>query len=230
MSTLREFFLFIGPPGAGKGSLAALCVNEFGWEQLSTGNLCRKHISQGTQIGKKIDFAIKSGKLVSDELITEMVSHWLLEQSETAATVILDGFPRTLDQVRGLFELLEKQFDSVRMHAIKLAIDDEQVVARIIGRTICSNNECQTVYSMVPESGLSPRSQMVCDECESELIRRTDDTAEMIKDRLAVYHEHEQSLLEALSGAGQEVVELDVHRSLNEVFDDFKKIFVEKSV
>ncbi len=96
MSTERSIVIFIGPPGAGKGSLSQLCVKELGWAQLSTGNLCRYHITEQTELGKQIDLAIKSGKLISDGVIVDMVDKALPETFKQSPIVILDGFPRTV--------------------------------------------------------------------------------------------------------------------------------------
>ena len=81
MKRRKDIVIFLGPPGSGKGSLSQLCVKRLGWHQLSTGNLCREHIARGTEIGTQIDFAIKSGKLIADSLILEMVHDWLREDA-----------------------------------------------------------------------------------------------------------------------------------------------------
>ena len=94
--SIERIVLFVGPPGSGKGTLSQKCVQELGWKQISTGDLCRAHIANETEIGKKIDFAIKSGKLVDDGLISQMVFEWFSEQKNGPHTVILDGYPRTV--------------------------------------------------------------------------------------------------------------------------------------
>ena len=112
MNNQKNLIVFMGPPGAGKGSLSQLCVDEFGWVQLSTGFLCRKHIAAQTTIGRQIDFFIKSGKLVDDSLIVDMVEEWLAEQIDQQRGVILDGFPRSVVQAQALDEILKK-FESI---------------------------------------------------------------------------------------------------------------------
>ncbi len=219
----------MGPPGAGKGSLATRCVHELGFDQLSTGNLCRKHISEGTQIGKQIDFAIKSGKLVSDELITDMVGEWLDQKVVGTQTVILDGFPRTVAQASGLLNILQERFGDNRLRVIKLEIKNEQVIERIVGRALCSNKECQAVYSLHSGSPLGPQKEMICDLCESSLIKRSDDTIEVIQERLAVYYHHEKDLLDFFAEQGQEIIELEVERPLEDIFGDFKNRFVKEA-
>src|SRR5438105_2140053 len=106
---MGNIFIFLGPPGSGKGSVSRLCIKDLGWVQLSTGNLCRKHIAKQTEIGKEIDFAIKSGKLVSDDLITNMVLEWFQKDFDDSHTVILDGYPRTIMQAQAFTKLFDKQ-------------------------------------------------------------------------------------------------------------------------
>ena len=223
MRILRDFYLFIGPPGAGKGSLASLCVQTFGWKQLSTGNLCRKHIARETPIGKQIDFAIKSGKLVPDKLITQMVAEWIESKSSSAAAIILDGFPRTASQASGLFDVLHQKFQGSQLHVIQLTLEDVHVIERVAGRAVCENKECQAVYSTIEGSSHASKVAMVCDLCKSSLIKRADDEPEMIKERLAIYYHHEQALLDVLRREGQEIKQLGVNRPLVDVFGEFKK-------
>jgi len=220
----KRVFIFLGPPGSGKGSLSKLCVNELGWEQLSTGNLCREHISNQTEIGKKIDFAIKSGKLVSDGLIVEMVKKWLDECLSAKECVILDGFPRTLAQAEALDVLLKERFSFSDLSVVKLVIEDEKVVARLSGRYICQNDRCQEVYSLIKGSSLAPRKHMVCDACLGPLMRRSDDNKDSVKERLRTYHRHENKLLSFFETQGQAVTEFCVDKPLDVVFDNFKAL------
>lgn len=216
--------IFIGPPGSGKGTLANLCVQTFGWEQLSTGNLCRKHINEGTSIGQQIDFAIKSGKLISDKLMTDMVDEWLAVQSFAKKTLILDGYPRTIPQAVALDELLKTKYTSLKLHIFRFVVPDECVISRLGSRYICQNNKCQAVYSLAKGSSLAPKHDMVCDQCKSPLIQRKDDTQEAIHDRMIVYHLHENELISFYKNAGYEVIEIDANRPHQEVFESFTKI------
>ena len=224
MSRGRSVFIFIGPPGSGKGSLSKLCVDQFDWAQLSTGNLCRKHISKQTDIGKRIDFAIKSGKLVSDDLIVKMVNEWLEECIAAKECVILDGFPRTVAQAEALSSLLKDRFSFLDFNIVKLIIEDEKIVARLSGRYICNNDSCQAIYSLVEGSLLAPVKNMLCDVCHGPLIRRSDDTEESIRERLKTYHKHEKKLLLFYKDQKQKVTECYVDKPLNSVFDDFKTL------
>ncbi len=214
----------MGPPGAGKGSLAHLCVTDLGWQQLSTGNLCRKHIAIQSEIGKSIDFAIKSGKLISDDLITRMVTDWLSENISADEIVILDGFPRTIAQADVFNTLLKTAYNDCKLRVVRLTIPDDEVVMRLTNRFICKNKDCQTAYSMRKGSNLGPKVALRCDSCGSDLERRADDEESTIRERLAIYHKHEQDMLNFYARIGQPIYELDSAMSLTSIFLQFKKI------
>jgi adenylate kinase len=218
----KEIFVFLGPPGAGKGSLASMCVREHGWEKLSTGDLCRKNIAEQTEIGKKIDFAIKSGKLISDELITLMVEDWLGCKVEGHQAIILDGYPRTIAQAQEFTKLLSDKFDFLKLQVIRLAISDSLVIDRLSSRYVCQNKECQAVYSLVNGSNLAPKNHMQCNHCQSDIGRRDDDNEGVIRKRLKTYYTHEQEILNFYNQLGCSVKEVNVEKSLDAVFNDFK--------
>ena len=224
MNVNKQIFVFIGPPGSGKGSLSQACVKDLGWAQLSTGDLCRHHISHGTELGKQIDFFIRSGKLIPDGLMIDMVETWLLEKLNSLDILILDGFPRTLVQAQALDDLLRKEkFSNVNFRVIQLAIDDDMVVHRMMSRLVCP--QCGTVYSKEHEE-LKPRIDMICDKCPGvSLVVRSDDTADSIRHRLAIYHKHAQELVDYYQKQGaNKVAVLQAHKPLHDVFADFKKM------
>jgi adenylate kinase len=224
MSTKKQALVFIGPPGSGKGSLSKLCVQHYQWAQLSTGNLCRHHIAHQTEIGKEIAFAIKSGNLISDSLITSMVKEWLSEKIENVQTVILDGYPRAVAQARAFHETLKAQFPQVELKVVCFTIPDEVIVGRLSGRLICKNSECQAVYSTIEGSSLQPKQSMVCDACSTPLGQRDDDQLTAVRERLAIYHRHERDLVNFYREIGQPVIEINAERPLQHVFEDFKHV------
>lgn len=224
MNLHKDIFVFIGPPGSGKGSLSNLCVRQLNWVQLSTGNLCRKHIVEQTDIGKEIAIAIKSGKLISDSLITSMVESWLAEQIEYVPAVILDGFPRAVAQAEALDKAIKQKFNGLTLCIVKFSISDDQVISRLTGRLICRNSDCQAVYSSHADSMLQPKKAMVCDHCAHDLTQREDDEAHAIRERLSIYHKYTHDLLNFYHGTGQQVFELNAEVPPTQIFEDFKKI------
>ena len=223
----KEAYIFIGPPGSGKGSLSKLCTEQFGWTQLSTGNLCRKHIMEETEIGKQIDFTIKSGKLIPDDLITELVDEWLGQMVQEDKTVILDGFPRNASQVENLFRILREKYASLKIKVVRFLISDETAARRICSRYVCVNKQCQAVYSGNAQSGLTSKEDMKCDACGAALGRRDDDSVETVMNRLKVYRDFEEDMLNSLVKAQGGMIDVQVERPLQEIFDTFKKEIVD---
>ncbi|NRB21128.1 nucleoside monophosphate kinase [Candidatus Dependentiae bacterium] len=220
MSNKLTIYVFIGPPGSGKGSLSGLCVTDLGWKQLSTGNLCRKHISEQTAIGKQIDFAINSGILVSDSLISAMVENWLENSKNQGQTVIFDGYPRTVPQAQSLVKWLEDSSLDVDLKVIKLSVSDDVVIDRLSRRYICQNSDCQTVYSLSEDDA----SNALCTKCAGNLVRRKDDEPDSIKDRLVVFHQHARGVEDFLVKSGFPVITVNAEQPLQEVFHEFKQL------
>ncbi len=216
-------FVFVGPPGSGKGSLSQLCVQELAWRQISTGNLCRKHIEKQTEIGKEIAFILKAGKLVSDELITRIVHEGLAKHIEQNTAVILDGYPRTMIQAQLFGKLAEKIVMPFHIIIVKFSIDDTVVVERLSSRYMCQNQDCQIVYSVRSGSGLAPKREGICDACGSLVDRRKDDTPEVIRERLRLYYQHEQGLLDFYKKAGYALHEFSSDQPLEQLFGQFRE-------
>lgn len=219
---MGNIFIFLGPPGSGKGSVSRLCIEDLGWVQLSTGNLCRKHIANQTEMGKEIDFAIKSGTLISDDLVTNMVLEWFQTDFNDNHTVILDGYPRTVKQARGFVELFEKRLSQFALNIVRFVLPDEMIIARLRSRLICENKNCQAIYSEEKEAGLSPKYGMKCDYCDGRIGRREDDDVLTVAERLKIYHRHECDLLNFFQQTGRVIHNVSVEKPLKEVFKDFK--------
>ncbi len=220
MSTIRNIVIFIGPPGAGKGTLSQLFVQQRGWAQLSTGNLCRYHIAEKTEIGRQIDLAIKSGKLISDSVIVDMVENALPALFEQSTTVILDGFPRTVVQAQALENRIAHLGAgyAVQFVVVVLHLDDEKLVKRLTSRLVCKNKDCQAVYSTL-DSQLSPKNEGTCDTCRDSLVRRSDDEEAAVRDRLVLYHHHADGLIGFYKTHGYQVYEFDVDQPLETTFE-----------
>ncbi|MGE0010064.1 MAG: adenylate kinase family protein [Candidatus Babeliales bacterium] len=216
----HSIFVFIGPPGSGKGSLSQMCVETLGWKQLSTGALCRKHIAEGTLVGKQIDLAIKSGKLIDDNLVLDMVSQWLNSLGGGQENIILDGFPRTRPQALALMNLLNEQFKECNLKVIEFFISDEEAARRLAARYVCTDKKCEAIYSE-RSSELAPLNNKACDRCGNALERRSDDQPDTVKQRLATYHKHADPLLAFYREAGQPIVRVDVEKPLEAVYKEF---------
>jgi adenylate kinase len=215
----KQVCIFVGPPGSGKGSLSALCVKQLDFVQLSTGNLCRKHIAEQTTLGKEIDFVIKSGKLISDRLIVDMIVQWFTEHREQVHSIILDGFPRTVAQAQMFEEFLAGFDPSIQRTIVHLRVPDKSLIARVSNRAVCQNTSCQAVYSLDASVGLAPKQEMICDDCSSPLIKRSDDEQATMYNRLLTYHKHTQELFTFYEQLDTKIYEIDGEQPLNSVFD-----------
>ena len=224
MNLVGNVFIFIGPPGAGKGSLSSLCVKNFGWLQISTGNLCRKHIAEQTKIGKEIDLIIKSGKLINDDLITFMVFEWFSENAHKATGIIFDGYPRTVAQAEAFDVMIKIKFPSVKTRVVLFEITDTMVIDRLCSRYVCQNPECQAVYSHSSDLNAISTEAMVCALCSGSLGRREDDSEVAVRKRLDIYHRHEQQLLDFYKKNEIDIIKLDASKQLQQVFEDFVQI------
>jgi adenylate kinase len=174
--------ILLGPPGAGKGTQARMLEEGFGLVQLSTGDLLRAAVAAGTAAGRQADAVMKSGGLVSDEIVLAILKDRLADP-DTARGVILDGFPRTAEQAEALDGLLAGTGQRVNS-VISLDVEDEPMIARVAGRYTCAN--CGEGYHDLFKQ---PATADVCDKCGgAEFKRRADDNAETAGARLAAYH------------------------------------------
>jgi adenylate kinase len=192
--------------------------------QCSTGNLCRQHIAKSTPLGQQIAFIIKSGKLISDSLIIDMVDEWLTEQQKKYSPVILDGFPRTIGQAQAFDDLLQKSFLSLcRVIVVEILLPDDVVVQRLMQRIICENRECQAIYAQ-HDSFLAPKQEGICDKCSYSLVRRIDDEEDTVRERLQAYHHHARELMSYYRDHKTAILELKANKPLELVFNTFKNL------
>jgi len=172
--------LFMGPPGAGKGTQAEHIVNEFGIPHISTGDAFRLAIKQGTPVGVKAKEYIDQGLLVPDDVTIGIVEE-RLQQSDCEKGFLLDGFPRTLSQAEALDDILSRMNTSLD-HVINLKVDRDKLLARLTGRRICKS--CGSTYHVIFNP---PKQEGICDKCGGELYQRSDDNEESVGIRLDEY-------------------------------------------
>ena len=169
--------ILLGAPGAGKGTQAEILVEKLGIPAISTGNMLREAMANGTPVGKQAKHYMDNGLLVPDEVILGIVAE-RVAQTDCANGFILDGVPRTLAQAEAL------EAKNIRIdHVVSIEIDDSVIEGRMTGRRVCS--KCGASYHIVANP---PKSEGVCDSCGSELVIRKDDAPETVRRRLDVYH------------------------------------------
>ncbi|MFT5785080.1 MAG: adenylate kinase [Ascidiaceihabitans sp.] len=188
--------ILLGPPGAGKGTQARMLEKQFGLVQLSTGDLLRAAVAAGTPAGQAADEVMKSGALVSDQIVIDILRDRLTEP-DCASGVILDGFPRTDVQAEALDSLLAENGQKINA-AISLEVDDTAMVERVAGRYTCA--DCGEGFH---DSFKIPTQVGVCDVCGStDMKRRADDNAETVGGRLMAYHAQTAPLIRYYEGKG----------------------------
>ena len=181
--------ILLGPPGAGKGTQSQYISARFGIPQLSTGEILRRAVEAGTEIGLKAKSIMDSGGLVSDEIVNQIISE-RIDEDDCSKGFILDGYPRTLVQADAVNTMLSDR--NLKLDAvIELVVDDEAMVDRICGRYTCAN--CGHGYH---DTLNKPKTEGVCDKCQStEFTRRDDDTKELVSARLQAYYKQTAPLI-----------------------------------
>ena len=187
--------ILLGPPGAGKGTQAAKIIEKYDIPHISTGDIFRANIKEGTELGKKAQEYMNKGELVPDELVVEIATD-RLKADDCKNGFVLDGFPRTIPQAEALDAALKKISESMD-YAIDVDVPDENIVKRMGGRRACVG--CGATYHLVYAA---PKKDGICDVCGGELILRDDDKPETVKKRLDVYHEQTQPLIDYYTKAG----------------------------
>ena len=208
--------IMLGAPGAGKGTQAKMIADKYSIPHISTGDIFRAYIKNGTELGKKAKTYMDQGLLVPDELVVDLVVD-RVGQADCSNGYVLDGFPRTIPQAESLDAALEKLGSKVD-YAINVEVPDENIVRRMSGRRACV--ACGATYHIVH---IPTKVEGICDRCGSELILRDDDKPETVKKRLAVYHEQTQPLIDYYNDK-KVLVEVDGTKDMNDVFTDIVKI------
>ena len=174
--------IMLGAPGTGKGTVASILTGKLGIPQVSTGDIFRKHIKEGTELGKLAESYMSKGDLVPDDVTIGLVEN-RLEEPDVQNGIILDGFPRTVTQAEELDKILKAKGKKVDL-VINLTTPEEEIVERIVNRRVCSNQECKAVYNLVLNP---PKEQGICDKCGHDLVQRKDDNIETVKTRFHNY-------------------------------------------
>lgn len=187
--------IMLGAPGAGKGTQAKQIAGKYNIPHISTGDIFRANIKQGTELGKKAKEYMDQGLLVPDELTCDLVVD-RINQEDCKNGFVLDGFPRTIPQAEALDAALKKMNQKMD-YAIDVDVPDENIVKRMGGRRACLN--CGATYHIV---SIPPKKEGVCDVCGSELVLRDDDKPETVQKRLNVYHEQTQPLIDYYTKQG----------------------------
>ena len=205
-------FIFLGPPGAGKGSLAVKVAQDYKIPHISTGDIFRANIKNQTPLGIKVKAIIDSGSLVSDDLTCELVKD-RLSQPDCANGFILDGFPRTIPQAEMFAEICPD------VKVVNFVIKDEIVIRRLSTRRVCK--ACGANFNVLT---LPPKVEGVCDKCGGELYQRDDDKQESILHRMDVYREQTEPLINFYKNKGS-ITDLDASIETDILLGEFKKIF-----
>ena len=208
--------IFLGPPGSGKGTMAVRVGKEMNLAHISTGDIFRANIKEGTELGKKAKSYMDQGQLVPDELTLELIMD-RFQNPDCENGYVLDGFPRTIPQAEALTEALAKKGETID-YAINVEVPDENIINRMGGRRACL--ACGSTYHIV----YAPtRVEGICDRCGEKLVLRDDDKPETVKNRLNVYHNQTQPLIDYYSKQGK-LAEVDGTQSMEDVFNAIVKI------
>lgn len=214
--------LLLGAPGVGKGTQSKLLVDKYGIVQISTGDMLREAIKQGTELGLKAKTFMDGGKLVPDDVIIGLAQH-KIQSRECSKGFILDGFPRTLAQASALDRILADM--GSRLHAVfEMTVSHEKLADRLGSRIIC--RACGAVYNRMTQP---PKTAGVCDRCGGEIYQRSDDTPEAIRKRLEVYETETAPLREYYAQRGK-LTAIDGDRPVEIVFAEILSVIEADSI
>ena len=206
---MKKNLVFLGPPGSGKGTQAIKLAQKLNIAHLSTGDILRNAVKEGTRLGKEAERYMKNGELVPDHLLIDLIES-KVTSGELNDGFILDGFPRTVPQAKSLKEMFDKNGVSLEA-TILFQVADDEVVKRLSGRWFCP--KCQATYNYPTNV---PRREGVCDHDGAELVQRPDDSPDVVANRLETYHRQTEPLVDYYKNNGT-VFDFDAGRDLDEV-------------
>lgn len=190
--------VILGAPGSGKGSQCKWITRDYDVPHISTGDILRKNIAEGTELGMQAKAYMDQGALVPDELVVNLLKNRISEPDCEEKGFLLDGFPRTIAQAEILDAFLNEKGVSIDK-VINLEVPDEEIMSRAINRRTCENPECKEIYNLRDNP---PKVEGICDKCGSKLFQRKDDNEETVKNRLSVYHAQTEPLIKYYSEKG----------------------------
>ena len=207
--------ILLGAPGAGKGTQADSIENKFGYKQISTGDLIRGEVSAKTKIGLEVKAIMEKGELVSDDIVIELLKN-RLRQKDIIKGYIMDGFPRNRYQAEAL-----SRIEADREEVISLQVNEEVVVQRLLSRLTCS--ACAAIFNTLNSP---PRQAGICDHCGGTLIRRADDNEQTIRNRIRVYKEQTQPVIDYYLEKDQEgsFQQIDASKPAEEIFAEIEGV------
>ena len=204
--------IMLGAPGAGKGTQAKRIAKKYNIPHISTGDIFRANIKEGTELGKKAKEYMDKGELVPDDITIGMLLD-RIHKADCKDGFVLDGFPRTIPQAKSLTQALSKLNESID-YAINIDVPDESIITRMGGRRACLS--CGSTYHIKYSA---PKKENICDNCGSELVIRDDDKPETVKKRLEIYHDQTQPLIDYYKNE-KILASVDGTKDMEEVFID----------
>lgn len=207
--------ILLGPPGAGKGTQAGRIVQEYGIPHISTGDILRGAVKNQTSMGLEAKRYMDAGELVPDSVVIGIVKD-RLQESDTAAGFLVDGFPRTIPQAEALDATLESIHRGVSK-AVAILVDEEELIKRLTGRRIC--RDCQTPFHVAFSP---PKTEGVCDKCGGELYQRDDDSEATVRNRLSVYNQQTEPLIAYYDAQGV-LARIDGEKDPESVYRDIRE-------
>jgi len=208
--------ILLGPPGAGKGTQAAKIIEKYNVPHISTGDIFRENIKEGTPLGKKAQEYMNKGELVPDSLVIEIATD-RLTKDDCKDGFLLDGFPRTVEQAEALDAFLTERGSKVD-YVLDIDVAADILMERLTGRRVCKN--CGATYHV---TNIPPKVEGVCDSCGGTLYQRDDDTAETVGNRIEVYNQQTKPLIDYYEKAGN-IHHLDGSVKLEDLFAEIVKI------
>ncbi len=206
--------ILLGPPGSGKGTQGLRLAKELGIPEISTGDILRKAIKEKSSLGEKAHEFVSTGRLVPDEIMMGLIEERILEK-DCEQGFILDGFPRTVNQAKGLQDILKK--NSIKIDfVLNFNIELSSLIQRLVNRRICTG--CGKIYNILT---MPPKTDSICDICGSALYHRNDDREETIRERFNVYKKQTEPVIEFYSGSNL-IKEVEASGDLDEIYSSIR--------